>query len=266
MRLNGFLRDHPVFTLSELQSRLGERRPQSIMSLIDYHRKRGHIVGVRRGVYLTVPDGTAPGSCAVDPYLLAGKLADDAVLAYHTALSAHGRAYSVRHEFAYLTKHRRGVRLNFRGMSFRAVQHPVGLLRAGKADLGVQSIDRSGLQVRVTRLERTMVDVLDRPEWSGGWEEIWRSLESVEYFKPDAIVEYVSMLGNATTAAKVGFFLEQHKEALMIGDSDLEKLRRLRPKRLHYMERSRRKGARLAEGWNLMVPEEVFARTWDEVR
>ena len=66
----------------------------------------------------------------------------------------------------------------------------------------------------MTGLERTLVDVLNRPDLTGSWEEIWRSLESVEFFDLDKVAEYVHLLGNATTAAKVDFFLEQHREAL----------------------------------------------------
>jgi hypothetical protein len=44
-----------------------------------------------------------------------------------------------------------------------------------------------------------LVDVLDRPDLSGGWEEIWRSLETIEYFDLDEIVAYARLLDNATT-------------------------------------------------------------------
>ncbi len=67
-------------------------------------------------------------------------------------------------------------------------------------------MDRRGLEVRVTGLERTLVDVLDRPYLSGTWEEIWRSFDSVDFFDLDKVVEYSILLGNAITAAKVGFF------------------------------------------------------------
>ena len=39
---------------------------------------------VRRGLYTVVPAGADPGACPVDPYLLASRLAGDAVLGYHT--------------------------------------------------------------------------------------------------------------------------------------------------------------------------------------
>ena len=126
-------------------------------------------------------------------------------------------------------------------------------------------MDRSGMEVRVTSLERTLVDVLNRPDISGGWEEIWRSLESVEFFDLDQVVEYALLLANATTAAKVGFFLEQHREPLMVEEEHLKSLHGLRPRQPHYLDRNKRKSGRLVSGWNLVVPREVLERTWAEV-
>ena len=76
----------------------------------------------------------------------------------------------------------------------------------------------------MTTLERTLVDVLDMPRHGGGWEEIWRSLESVEFFDVDAVTDYALKLGSAVTVAKVGFFLEQHREELMLEESHLKRL------------------------------------------
>ncbi len=80
------------------------------------------------------------------------------------------------------------------------------------------------MAISVTGLERTFVDVLNRPDLAGSWEEIWRSLESVEYFDLEKVASYVDFLGNATTAAKVGFFLEQHRESLMVDETYMKTL------------------------------------------
>jgi predicted transcriptional regulator of viral defense system len=201
----------------------------------------------------------------VDPYLVASRLAPDAVLAYHTALEAHGRAHSVFERFIYLTGHDTRP-LAFRSLSFEGVRPPAALRNKGKENFGVEVVDRSGLSVRVTGLERTLVDVLDRPDLGGGWEEIWRSLESVEFFDVEKIVRYALLLGNATTAAKTGYFLDEHRETLMIEDGHLAKLRRHRPKQPHYMDRPVKGKGRLVSEWNLVVPVQVAERSWEETR
>jgi hypothetical protein len=153
----------------------------------------------------------------------------------------------------------------FRSYEFRGVFIPKALKAKGKELFGVEHFERQGLGVRVTGFERTLVDVLDRPDLCGGWEEVWRSLESIEYIKLDQVVEYVRLLDKSTTAAKVGFYLEQHRDELMVERKYLDELRKMIPRQPHYLERSRRSSGRYIKGWNLVVPDEVIYRSWAEV-
>ena len=267
MKHEAFFRKHPVFTANELAEHLstcGEVGPRTREALLAYHRKTGRVVTVRRGLYAVIPPGADPDSYPVDPVLVAVKLTKDAVLSHHTALDFFGRAYSVQEHFTY-SAFRPLSPITFRSHVFRGVKFPKALCRAGKQNFGVSTVDRVGMEIRVTSLERTLVDVLDRPGISGSWEEIWRSLESVEFFDLDRTVEYALLLENATTAAKVGFFLEQHCESLMVEDRHLKPLRDLRPRQSHYLDRTKRKSGRLVSEWNLIVPVEVIERTWGDV-
>ena len=108
-------------------------------------------------------------------------------------------------------------------------------------------------------LERTLVDLFDRPDLGGGFEEVWRSLATVECFELDAVTEYAALLGNATTVAKVGFFLEAHRERLMVSDAHLARLRRRRPRQPHYFEKRDAGKGRLAARRNLVVPDPTHA-------
>lgn len=266
MALQEFISTHPVFTHGELVAFLAKgkaRSPKTREALLAYHQKQGRILRVRRGLYCAVPSGVNPATCPVDTYLLAAKMTDDAVLAYHTALEFHGKAYSVFEELQYLTD-RASRPVMFRSYRFRPVRFLKKLAAKDKQRFGVKEMDRAGITVRVTPLERTLVDLLDRPDLGGGWEEIWRSLETVEFFDLDVVVEYALLLDNATTAAKVGFFLEQHKDRLMVDRDHLERLRAHRPRKPHYLTPGRR-GGRLVSGWNLVVPVDVLEQSWREV-
>ena len=267
MKIQDFFATHPVFTYKEFVeflSATGSRNVKTRESILSHYTKSGRLFRVRRGLYLTVPQGYTPEKCPVDPYLLASKMAPDSVLAYHTALELHGKAYSVHEEFLYLT--RSGSRpLNFRGQLYQGVAFPKKLMAKDLELFGVTMVERSGLDVRVTSLERTLVDVLDRPTLGGTWEEIWKSLELVEFFDIDNMVEYTIHLGNATTTAKVGFFLEQHRDTLMPDEDHLNRLRGLIPAQPHYMVRNGRKAGRLIKGWNLVVPLDILERQWEEM-
>jgi len=265
MKLQDIYSRQPVLTLDELRAHLDRgysRKKRSREALVSYHQREGHLVRIRRGLYAVVPPGSDPENCPVDPYLVAAKSADDAVLAYHTALEVHGKAHSVFERYSFLSS--RPLRATtFRTYRFECTVFPKALREKHQEYFATKTVERSGLEIRVTSLERTLVDLHDRPDLGGGWEEIWRSLESVEYFDLDLVVEYVELLGKRTTAAKVGYYLQQHAESLMVEDCHLAPLRKLRPKQPHYLQRG--KSGKLVSEWNLMVPKPLAERSWEEI-
>jgi predicted transcriptional regulator of viral defense system len=258
---------HPVFRLEDFAAahQAGAKlKPSSSLAIVKKHVQAGNLLHVRRGVYAVVPRGQTPDSLVVDPYVLATHLAPDAVVAYHGALQFHGKAHSLTRRVPFLTATRTRP-FDFRGTELVPVPVPPPLRALPDLGGGVVEKTRDGSAVRVTTLERTLVDVLDAPRHGGGWEEIWRSLESVEFFDLDAVIEYAFKRGSAVTTAKVGFYLEQHREALMLEDQHLERLRERAPKRPMYLERGKREPGKLLSRWNLVVPERVLNRSWAEV-
>ncbi len=265
--MKDFLAHNPVFTTSavkEYLKRKGTKGERSSESFLSYYLKAGRIIRIKRELYATVPRTGSANTYTPDPYLIASRAKPDSILVHHTALEFHGRAYSVYRKFYYQTA-TSARQFVFRDFLFHPISVPKSLNRKNKADFGVVEAERNGLMLRVASLERTLVDALDRPAYSGGWEEIWRSLESIEFFDLDKVVEYALLLSNATTAAKVGYFLEEHKENLFVEEEHLTPLRAKKPRKPHYMERARRNNCHFMKGWNLMVPHEISNREWAEV-
>ncbi len=266
MRPVEFFSTHPVFTHAEFVAAhtAGGRSVHTSNSLLAKHLASGRLARVRRGLYATVHMGLAAGDVAPDPYLVATKLRDDAVVAYHAALAFHGRAYSDWRRYQYLTAAR--VRpLTFRGQEFVGVQAPLAVRFLADFGGGVLVRPHAGGEVRVTTLERCLVDLLHAPEQGGGWEEVWRSLGMVEFLDLHAVVEYTLLLRSALTAARVGFVLEQHREQWMVEEKHLEPLLRNTPAQPRYLN-PRRESGKLVARWNLVVPEYVLQRRWEEPR
>ena len=266
MRPLAFLGQHPVFSRDEFavtHSGNGRRSVLTTNNVLAQHVRRGRLLRVHRGLYATVPPGVDPKLFEPDPYLVVTKAADDAAVAYHAALQFHGNAYSVSTRFTYVTRHRLRP-FEFRGAEFVPVLLPATLRALRRPVGGVLEQRHAGGFVRVTTLERTLVDLLDAPEQGGGWEEIWRSLESIEFFDLDAVLEYALQLGSALTIARVGFYLEQHREQLMVEDRHLKALRARAPAQPRYFDRERGRG-KFVRPWNLIVPDQVITRSWAEV-
>lgn len=265
MRSEDFFETHPVFRHGEFVAAhtSSGRSERTSNSLLRKHLAKGRLIRVQRGVYAVVPRSVAPEAASIDPYQVATKLAEDAVVAYHAALQFHGRAYSVSRRFHYLTR-RRARSLAFRGLEFVPVQASRKLRDLTDLGGGILDLPHAGGTVRVATLERTLVEVLDAPNKGGGWEEIWRSLEMVEFFDLDAVIDYARKLGSAVASARVGFFLEQHREALMVEDMHLARLKELSPRGPRYFDPKRTPG-KFVSAWNLVIPEQVIRRSWEEV-
>lgn len=265
MRSTDFFSSHPVFTHEEYLAAHGfgrERSPRTVDSLLRRHVEAERLLRVRRGLYAVLPPGANAEDFQPDPFLVATKLANDAVVAYHAALQFRGKAYSVWHRFSVLTSvHFRPF--TFRGNEFVAVAPPKAI--RDEPDFGgfVATEPYAGGEVRVTTLDRTLVDLLDAPAQGGGWEEVWRSLEMVEFFDLDAVIAYALELGTALTLARVGFFLEQHRDRLFVEEKHLARLRAHAPKQARYFDTTREPG-RLVKEWNLVVPERVLSRSWED--
>ncbi|MEW6074653.1 MAG: transcriptional regulator [Planctomycetota bacterium] len=259
-----FFASRPVFTHAEFVAAHagGGRSPHTSNALLAKHLASGRLLRIRRGLYAAVPSGVDPEEFSPDPYLVATQLREDAVVGYHAALSFHGKAYSVWRRFSYLTADRARP-FAFRGQEFVAVQVPGPVRSLPDFGGGVVTRTHASGPVRVTSLERSFVDLLHAPQHGGGWEEIWRSLEMIEFFDLAEVARYALLLGSALTAARVGFFLEQHRDALMVEEKHLAPFRERAPAQPRYLS-SRREPGRLVPRWNLIVPEAVLERRWEE--
>lgn len=268
MNATHFFEQHPVFTQKEFNQFLlsiGSTNPNTQRELLAYHLKKQHIVRIKRGFFASSPYALRGSieNFPVDPYLIAGRINQNTVIAYQSAFDLHGVSYSLHHQYLYLSDH--SIRsFTFDEADFICLAFPKTLVEHDATQFEVVSVDRQGLAVHVTSLERTIVDVLDRPNYGGGWEEIWRTAEYIPILNFDKIIKYAELLNNATTIAKLGFFLEQFKEQFGIDEHTLKYLESKKPSGMHYLERSKRESGTCLQRWNLIVPNYILERAWEE--
>lgn len=264
--LQHFLRSHPIFTYDtfvEAMQGAGSKNPLTIRNKLNQHISQAHIIRIRRELFAAIPYGAEAERYPINPFLITGYLAPDAVIAYHTALAFYGLTYSSSYRFIYLTEHQTKI-LSFRQETYQPTLFPKALLIKNAANAYVNTEDVQGLTVRVTSKERTLVDLMDRPNLGGGWEEIWRSLDLINRFKIDDIIRYTLLLDNATTIAKVGLYLEQRQPELKVSEKQLEQLQAHRPASPHYLTLDHQEKSQYIARWNLMVPLSLIHHRWEE--
>jgi len=264
MKLADFFSHRQFFTHEELVKflRISKlvNRGCTERSVLEAALNEKRIVRVRQGLYMCVPAGQTPQTTRFDPFLLASMSVHNPIFAYGTALDFH-KGFSHAQECFYLTMHkpRKFVFLNHR---FEAVSFPTALVRNENECYAVDSIRRGTQVIKVTSLERAVVDCLDRPWLAGGWKNAWASLQYLDFLKLNELIAYALFLENRTTIAKLGFYLESRKRHLAVDDEHLMRLQEHRQcEPVHFIRnRNSRKehSWRLVSRWNLIVPVEFL--------
>jgi predicted transcriptional regulator of viral defense system len=259
-----FFEEHPVFTIQEVREFL-ELPDESTKAskIISQHKMNGRIGVVKEGVYYTVRPGQTPSSTLADPFLLAAKLAPDSVLAFHSALELLGFSHSLFNSYYFFSQRPRPA-FKHRDSHFRCVLTPEKLQKKSAHEFGTEKVERIGVKVLVTGKERTLVEVLERPQYCGGLEEVYRCLEKMPYIQPSTIFGYLDLREEKNLYARVGFFLEQHRDQFHIEEAVLQALERNIPAKAVYWIRQE-KGGVLQDRWNLIVPQAALNRTWEEL-
>jgi predicted transcriptional regulator of viral defense system len=251
-----YLEQHAVFTLDEFMAEVdGTVSEPTRYTNLRNAVERGQVRRLTRGLYASnmgVYRDRTPRAT-----LVAAKSAPDAVLAYHTALEAHGVAHSVSRLVFFMSDRRVNV-FSVDGYRFQRVAAPKGLAGTGAYSQLVRSGDDL---VSATTPERTMVDCLMRLDLAGGLEETLRSVGGFPNMDSERVVDYVGALGSPTAAARAGWLLELGRAMWHVPGSDLDRLRTMigrGPYRLGGSVPS----STLVAGWRLYVPAGLPYQEW----
>ncbi len=266
MLIKEFFYEHPVFRHEEFayfKSMHGVTNPISVNTALTYYAKRGRLKSIRRKLYVVVPPNQSADSVLVDSYLVAGKVTEDAVIGYHSAMELLGVAYSSFNQLTYIT-HQKSKSFEFNGHWYQSVAVPVALQKRQASDIYIDIVNRQGVDIRVTNAARTFVDVLDRIELCGGWEEVYRSISSLAVLNVEQVIDYCLVLGNARLNAKVGYFLSQRQDSFAVTEQQLAPLLAGKPKVAQYISGSAGEQFQLIKPWNIYLPLSVINQSWEE--
>ena len=254
-----FFSANPVFRRDEYAAAVG-RRPEDrvVTAMLAQHLKAGNIRRIARGVFASVPKHGDAATWPVDRFLAASRLRRGGTIAYHSALELHGYAYTEGHDVHVIAEGEPGM-FEATGFTCRFVRPPRGFA----SPEGVMTLDRLGLEVRVTTIERTIADLFDRYDLAGGAEELFNSLDLVVRIDTLALVRYTRTLGKATAAGAMGFWLERENKRLGVPDVALETLRTLMPAQPRYALGAKPGGEKTTTDWNVILPAHVLERRFE---
>lgn len=209
---------------------------------IKKYLKKGYIERVRRDLYAVISLETE--QAIPNRFQIASKAADDACVSHHSAFEFYGYGNQAFYDVYFATRKR--VRpFYYDGVNYCPIM--------SRSDVGVTE---TGAGVRITSLERTVVDCIAEFEKNGGLEELLRCLILVPALDSDKLLEALEAYGFGQLYQKTGFILEVFKDEFSLPDTFFVECEKKSSASKTYLY-ERQEGFVLHERWKLFAPEDL---------
>jgi predicted transcriptional regulator of viral defense system len=242
-------KDQRVFTIKDIKKILNVSLAHARNIASDMVKKNA-VERVKFGLFVRIPESVIldKQQYTEDAILIAAKSTTKAFLSNYTALTIHGLAERYTTQiYITTTKHQRNIKYHEIEINY--------IKTIPKNFFGYKTMTYSNESIQVSDLERTIIDVVNRPKYAGGWNETiscFRNLDEINYIK---LIAYIKKFNNKTIARKTGYILEKLKN-LNPKQKIVEEIKNFSGSNDLYFD-SEKKGT-YDHKWNLIIPENII--------
>lgn len=220
------------------------RNESAAKSLLSSGIKNGTICRVKMNLYAVTDLATM--RCAANKYEIASHLSETACVAYHSAMEYHGLGHQMFNEVSVITPYA------FKTFGFEGLTY---IRRQPTIDEGVMT-PMMDSKVRVTDMERTVIDCIDRIKYAGGLEELLNNLSSIAYVDEDKLQRYLLDYGKAYLYQKTGWLLSMFKKQMRLSSGFFRRCKANIGQSTRYLTDASENTVYEAE-WRLCVPADL---------
>ena len=211
--------------------------------------KKDVIERIKPGLFVRIPESVIldKQQYTEDAILIAVKATKKSFLSHYTALTIHGisERYSTQ-IYATTTTHQRNIQ--YHNITIKYIQI------IPKKYFGTTTISYSNDNILISDIERTIIDVIDKPKYAGGWIETINCLKNIDELDYKKLIEYLKKYNNKTTARKIGYLLGNLKN-LSPSKHILKQIKGLSGSNELYFDTTK-KGI-YNSAWNLIIPKNI---------
>lgn len=228
------------FTREDLIKRTGSNSAAGwhIRKLLE----KGYVQRIRRDLYAVISletDQPIPNR-----FQIVSAVADDACVSHHSAFEYYGYANQVFYE-TYVATAKRIRPFSYDGVQYCPVKY-----------LGKEGIIETENNIRVTSLERTVIDSIADFEKIGGLEELLRCLLLIPYLSSKNLLAALNLYHCGNLYQKAGYILESFQKELDIPDSFFYECEKHLPDSKTYFS-SKKNGFVFHHRWRLFAPQDL---------
>lgn len=217
-----------------------ERKTKNILYTL---KKKGLLHSVRRNYYATISLETK--EAVATPFEIASSITENSYISHHSAFEFYGLANQVFSDIYVSTE--RGFReFEFDGRWYHCMKI--------QRDFGI-SLQK---MIRVTDLERTVLDNVKDFDKVGGLEELLRCLEMITVLDEGKLITYLGKYHNQFLAQKAGYLLSFYPQ-LKLSDEFFNYCKKNIGNSSRYLYHDLKEEKSIfSKEWNLCVPEDIM--------
>ena len=216
-------------------------------SIIHEYSKKGYVQNVKRNLYATLDLVTKEP--VANKYEIASKISKDSYVSYHSAFEYYGFNNQVSYEML-VSSTKRFAPFYFNGIKYSFIN--------SKIDVGIELNSK----IRVTNLERTIVDNIDAFSKYMGLEELLRRLEIIKYVNEGKLLEILAVYDKQFLYQKVGYILSINKENLLLSDEFFDScLSHIGKSKRYLYEELKLDEYSFNKQWKLILPKNIHLTT-----
>ena len=210
------------------------------------YKKQGLIAQVRRDLY--VATDLATKASLASKFEIAGHITPSSCVAFHAALEYHGLAHQVFYYFYVFSNEA------FRNFEYEGIRY---IFCQSKSDVGI-ICPATDTHVRVTDLERTVLDCINHIDLSGGLEELIQCLAIITFINESKLLEYLACFDNQFLYQKTGFILRHFQKEMHLSDGFFEKCKYKTGQSVRYLTNKHESDTYFKE-WRLFAPHDLLS-------
>lgn len=234
------LAKHPVFTIDDVKKLVGNEK--TAYSQLNCLMKKNLVKKIRKKIYSVVNPTT--GQLVATRYQIACAITGTAYISHHSAFEYYGIVNQVFNEI-YVSSKTRFNHFEYDGVTYKYV--------ASRIEEGVvEAKNTSG--VRITDLERTVIDSVNDFNKIGGLEELLNCLERIQYLDDKKLKYYLDIYGTQGLYQRVGYLLNNYQKGMQLSRDFIDYCKSKIGKSSRYLINEIKEDNSYNSEWKLMVP------------
>lgn len=241
------LAKHPVFTIDDVKKLTSNEK--TAYSQLDRLMKKGLVKKIRKSIYSVVNPTT--GQIVATRYQIACAITDTAYISHHSAFEYYGLANQVFYEM-YVSSE---TKFNHFEYDHETYKYVASRMKEGV----VEAKNTTG--VKITDMERTVIDSIRDFNKIGGLEELLNCLEGIHYLDEKKLKRYLDIYNTQGIYQRVGFLLDHYRKEMQLSKEFIEYCKDKIGKSRRYLVSEARDGNSYNSEWKLMIPHGLFEMT-----